>query len=191
MTIFFFILIVAYVLGNLLTGTMISRFFYQKDIRAEGSRNPGARNAGRLYGKKAFIATFIGDALKGTFAVLLAKQLGDGTDIELLALFAVTLGHVYPILYKFRGGKGVSTFIGGMLAFDPLVFGLFIGLFVLFYPIFRSFTLAGLSAILLMPVIVLGFSYGIVAFLIACCVSILVIYAHRDDLQKNFTREKS
>lgn len=186
-----FIIIVAYLIGNLLVGEVISRFFYKKNIRTEGSGNPGARNAGRLYGKKAFIVTFIGDALKGTFVIFLAKQLGYGTDIELLALFAVTLGHIYPIIYKFRGGKGVSTFIGGLLAFNPLVFGLFIGLFVLFYPISRSFTLAGLCAILLMPVIILGFAYDMIACLIACCISILVIYAHRDNLQKNFQKEKS
>lgn len=186
-----FIIIVAYLIGNLLVGEVISRFFYKKNIRTEGSGNPGARNAGRLYGKKAFIVTFIGDALKGTFVIFLAKQLGYGTDIELLALFAVTLGHIYPIIYKFRGGKGVSTFIGGLLAFNPLVFGLFIGLFVLSYPIFRSFTLAGLCAILLMPVIILGFAYDMIACLIACCISILVIYAHRDNLQKNFQKEKS
>lgn len=186
-----FIIIVAYLIGNLLVGEVISRFFYKKNIRTEGSGNPGARNAGRLYGKKAFIVTFIGDALKGTFVIFLAKQLGYGTDIELLALFAVTLGHIYPIIYKFRGGKGVSTFIGGLLAFNPLVFGLFIGLFVLFYPISRSFTLAGLCAILLMPVIILGFAYDMIACLIACCISILVIYAHRDNLQNNFQKEKS
>ncbi len=191
MTTFLFIIIGSYVIGNVLAGTMISRFFYRKEIRAEGSGNPGARNAGRLYGKKAFVATFIGDALKGALAVLVAKQLGFGADTELLALFAVTLGHVYPIFYKFHGGKGVSTLIGGLLAFDPLVFGVFVGLFILFYPFFKSFTLAGLSAILLMPTIVLGFSYGTIVFMIACFVSALILYAHRDDLQRNFTKEKS
>lgn len=191
MTIFFLLLIGAYMMGNMLTGTMISRLFYQKEIHAEGSGNPGARNAGRLFGKKAFVATFIGDALKGAVAVLIVKQLGYGAEAELLILFAVTVGHIYPILFRFRGGKGVSTFIGGLLAFDPLVFGLFVALFILFYPIFKSFTLAGLSAILLMPIFVLGFSYGIIAGIIACCVSMLVIYAHRDDLKQYFTKEKS
>lgn len=190
MTTFLFIIIGAYVVGNMLTGMIISSFFYKKEICAEGSGNPGARNAGRLYGKKAFVATFIGDALKGAFAVLIAKQLGHGADVELLALFSVIFGHIYPILYKFRGGKGVSTFIGGLFAFDLLVFGLFAGLFILFYPFFKSFTLAGLSAILLMPIIVLGFSYGTFASITACFVSVLVIYAHRDDLKRNFTKEK-
>lgn len=181
----------AYIIGNMLTATIISRLFYKKEIHAEGSRNPGARNAGRLYGKKAFIATFVGDALKGAVAVFLVKQFGNHTDVELLGLFAVTFGHIYPVLYKFRGGKGVSTFIGGLLVFDPLVFVLFVALFILCYPIFKSFTLAGLSAILLVPIIVLIFSYGMTAGMIACCVSMLVIYAHRADLKRNFTKEKS
>lgn len=190
MTTFLFIIIGAYVVGNMLTGMIISRFFYKKEICVEGSGNPGARNAGRLYGKKVFVATFIGDALKGAFVVLAAKQLGYGADVELLALFSVIFGHIYPILYKFRGGKGVSTFIGGLFAFDLLVFGLFVGLFILFYPFFKSFTLAGLSTILLMPIIVLGFSCGTFASITACFVSVLVIYAHRDDLKRNFTKEK-
>lgn len=181
----------AYLVGNLLFAKLVSKLFFKKEIHAEGSGNPGARNAGRLYGKKAFFATFLGDALKGVFVVLLAKQFDLGANLELLGLFAVTLGHVYPVFYKFRGGKGVSTFIGGLLTFDPLIFSLFAGLFLLFYPIFKSFTLAGLSAILLVPLIVFGFSYGIIVSLIAASVSILVIYAHRENLEQNFTREKS
>lgn len=187
----FLLIFGAYLVGNILTGRLVSRLFYKKEIQIEGSGNPGARNAGRLYGKKAFLATFIGDALKGAFVVLIVKQFDFGANLELLALFVVTLGHIYPVFYKFRGGKGVSTFIGGLLAFDPLVFGLFVGLFLLFYPIFKSFTLAGLSAILLMPIIVFGFSYGMMVCVLAASVSILVIYAHREDLKQNFTKEKS
>ena len=71
-----------------------------------GSGNPGARNAGRLFGKKAFVATFVGDALKGALAVCAAKWLGFDAIVELLALVAVMLGHVFPVLLKFRGGKG-------------------------------------------------------------------------------------
>lgn len=190
MTIFLFIIIGSYLVGNMLTGPIISRLFYRGEIRAEGSGNPGARNAGRLYGKKAFIVTFIGDALKGALAIYLVKQLGFGANTELIVLFAVTLGHVYPILYKFNGGKGVSTLIGGLIVFNPFVIGVFVGLFLLNYLFLKSFTLAGLGAIFFMPVIVLGFSYEISACIIACLVSILILYAHRDDLERKFLREK-
>jgi len=181
----------SYILGNVLTGSIISNLFFKKDIRIEGSGNPGARNAGRVFGKKAFIATFIGDALKGVLAVVVAKWLGFGATVELYALFAVTLGHVYPLFLKFRGGMGVSTFIGGMLAFNPLLFAVFVGLFIMFYPFLKSFTLAGLSAVLLMPILVLAFSYGIPVFIAACLLSVLLLFTHRADLIQKLMPEKS
>ncbi|MBO0602607.1 glycerol-3-phosphate acyltransferase [Sporosarcina sp. E16_3] len=186
-----FLVVGSYILGNVLTGSMISSFFFKKDIRIEGSGNPGARNAGRVFGKKAFIATFIGDALKGALAIFVAKWLGFGVTVELCALFAVTLGHVYPLFLKFRGGMGVSTFIGGMLAFNPLLFAVFVGLFIMFYPFLKSFTLAGLSAVLLMPVLVLVFSYGVPVFIVACLLSALLLFTHRVDLKEKLMREKS
>ena len=100
------LLVGSYILGNVLTGSIISNFFFKKDIRIEGSGNPGARNAGRVFGKKAFIATFIGDALKGALAIFVAKWLGFGVAVELCALFAVTLGHVYPLFLKFPRRDG-------------------------------------------------------------------------------------
>ena len=139
----FLLLIGAYLLGNMLTGSIVSRLFYKKEIRVEGSGNPGARNAGRLFGKKAFVATFLGDALKGVLAVVAARWLGFGMVGELLALIAVTMGHMYPALFKFRGGKGMSTFIGGLLVFNPVVFAIFAGIFLLSYPFTKSFTVAG------------------------------------------------
>ncbi len=185
------LLVGSYILGNVLTGSIISSFFYKKDIRIEGSGNPGARNAGRVFGKKAFVATFIGDALKGALTVVVAKWLGLGATVELFALFAVTLGHVYPLFLKFRGGMGVSTFIGGMLAFNPLLFAIFVGLFLIIYPFVKSFTLAGLSAVLLMPVLVVAFSYGTPVFIGACLLSVLLLFTHRADLKQKLMPEKS
>ena len=124
---------------------------FKGDIRSGGSGNPGARNAGRLFGKKAFVVTFVGDALKGAIVVGVAGWFDFGAAVELLALVAVMLGHVFPIFLKFRGGKGVSTFIGGLLVFDPLLFAVFVGLFLLGYPLLKSFTIAGLLAIGFLP----------------------------------------
>lgn len=184
------LLVGSYILGNVLTGSIISNVFFKKDIRIEGSGNPGARNAGRVFGKKAFIATFIGDALKGALVIFVAKWLGFGVVVELFALFAVTLGHVYPLFLKFHGGMGVSTFIGGMLAFNPLLFAVFMGLFFVFYPFLKSFTLAGLSAVLFMPFLVLAFSYGMPVFIAACLLSLLLLFTHRDDLKQKLMPEK-
>ncbi len=180
------LLIGSYMLGTVLTASIISKFFYKKNIQVEGSGNPGARNAGRVLGKKAFVATFIGDALKGAVAVLVARWLGFAAPVELLALFAVMLGHNYPAWLKFRGGMGVSTFIGGMLVFNPLMFAVFVGVFAVLYPFVKSFTIAGLSAVVWMPILVLIFSYGIPMFLIACLLAVLLLFAHREDLKEKW-----
>ena len=185
------LLVGSYILGNMLTGSIISNYYYKKDIRIEGSGNPGARNAGRVFGKKAFIATFIGDAAKGALAVCAAKWLEVGAAMELFALLAVTLGHVLPLLMKFRGGMGVSTFIGGMLAFNPLLFAVFVGVFLMFYPFLKSFTLAGLSAVLLTPIFVLVFSYEFPVFIASCLLSGLLLFTHRNDLKQKLFPEKS
>ncbi|CAM3189860.1 glycerol-3-phosphate acyltransferase [Filibacter tadaridae] len=189
MTILFLVL-GAYLLGNVLTATIIGQLFFNKEIRMEGSGNPGARNAGRILGKKAFVATFLGDALKGVLAVLVAKWLGLGMGTEVLALFTVMVGHIFPVFFRFRGGQGISTFIGGLLAFNPIVFTIFVITFAFLYLFIRSFTIAGLSAISLVPIIVLSFSLGLPVFVGTCFLAGLVLMTHRDDLKKKFTKEK-
>jgi acyl phosphate:glycerol-3-phosphate acyltransferase len=179
----FLLLTGVYMLGNILTASLIGKLLFKENIRSGGSGNPGARNAGRLFGKKAFVATFVGDALKGVLAVGTAKWLGFDAVVELLALVTVMLGHVFPVLMKFRGGKGVSTFIGGLLVFNPLLFAVFAGVFLLGYPFLKSFTRAGLVAVGFLPFIVLAFSYGIPAFVMACFVTIWLCVDHREDVK--------
>lgn len=179
------LLLFAYLFGNLLTGSFISKLFYKKDILKEGSGNPGARNAGRLYGKWAFVCTFIGDAAKGIIVVFTANWFEFGTTVELLALLAVILGHMYPIFFKFRGGKGVSTWIGGIFAFNPVLVLLVIGVFFIFYPFNKNVTTTGMIAILLVPVGV-SISDGWVPFFITSLLSLLILFAHR----KNFIKEE-
>lgn len=179
----FVLFLFAYLLGNLLTGSFISKLFYRKDILTEGSGNPGARNAGRLYGKWAFVCTFIGDAAKGMVVVFLANWFEFGTTVELLALLAVVLGHMYPVLSKFRGGKGVSTWLGGLLAFNPVLILLIIAVFLIFYPFNKSVTTTGMIAVLFVPVGV-SISYGWVPFFIASLLSLLILFAHRENLKK-------
>ncbi|MCZ2259122.1 glycerol-3-phosphate acyltransferase [Sporosarcina sp. G11-34] len=184
------VLIGSYFLGNVLTGPIISKLFYKQEIRDKGSGNPGARNIGRLYGKKAFVITFIGDAMKGMLVIFTAQSLDLGSEIELFTLFAVTLGHVYPILFKFRGGKGISTFIGGLLLFNPLVVAVFISIFLIVYPFIKSFTIAGVGAVSSLPVILLLFSYEQFTLLAACLLSGLVLLAHRENLKEKTCRRK-
>lgn len=177
------LIVCSYLLGNILTGSILTSLFYKQKISARGSGNPGARNVGRLYGKKAFILTFLGDALKGTLAVVAAKLMGFGPSVELLALLSVVIGHMYPVLYKFRGGKGVSTFIGGLVLFNPLVLVVFISVFIIFYPLLKSFTVVGMFAVLSLPIIVYLFAYNFTSILITCFICGLVILAHGKNIK--------
>lgn len=186
----FLLVVSSYLLGNVLAGSIISRLLYKQEIRTEGSGNPGARNVGRLHGKKAFVLTFIGDAAKGVLAVLTARLLNLGPEMELVVLLAATAGHIYPILSKFHGGKGVSTFIGGILLFNPFLCAVLVGGFLLLYPFVKSFTVAGLGAISVVPVSLLFGSYETHIAFIAFLLSGLVIFAHRENLQEKYCREK-
>ena len=184
------LLVSSYLLGNILTGAVIGRFFYKEEIRAKGSGNPGARNVGRLYGKTAFVFTFLGDAAKGVIAVWGTRFFGFDSTIELFMLFAVIVGHIFPILFKFQGGKGISTFIGGLLLFDPFAFVLFVGIFVILYPFFKSFTNAGLCAILLYPFLLFLLSYKASSIIIACLIAGLILFAHSENVRGKFLRKR-
>ena len=115
--------IVAYLIGSISFAVVMSHAFGLSDPRTYGSKNPGATNMLRSGNKKAAIATLIGDAAKGWFAVWLAERYADqfGVDdlgIALVAL-AVFLGHLYPIFFRFVGGKGVATAAGVIIGFNP------------------------------------------------------------------------
>lgn len=172
------LLLGSYLLGNVLTANIVSSLFYKKSIKSKGTGNPGARNMGRVFGKKAFVMTFIGDALKGVLAVFVANLLGFGTTVELLALLAVIVGHIYPVFFKFSGGKGISTFLGGILAFNPALIVLIAGVFLIIYPFTKNFTKSGLPAIILVPFGVF-MRYGDIEFIIVFAMVVLLLFAYR------------
>jgi glycerol-3-phosphate acyltransferase PlsY len=115
----------AYLIGNLNFGIIVSRLFFKKDIRLFGSGNPGATNAFRVLGKAAGVFVLLADSLKGAAAVLLARRFlgdADGGLWPAMAGLCVMLGHIFPAAFKFRGGKGVATTAGAMAALQPPVF---------------------------------------------------------------------
>lgn len=110
----------SYLLGNFNSGIIFSKLFYRKDLRKHGSKNPGATNAFRVLGKASGFLVLFFDALKGAMAVLLAKWLLPGEELWLaVAGFCVTLGHIFPALFRFKGGKGVATAAGVAAAAQP------------------------------------------------------------------------
>jgi acyl phosphate:glycerol-3-phosphate acyltransferase len=181
--------IVAYLLGSVMSGYVIGKMLGHIDIRQEGSGNVGARNAGRLFGKKAFVLTFLGDALKG-FLVVYIPLVVFSADIEilLLGLAAAIIGHLKPITLGFKGGKGISTLIGGFAAIDYKVLLMMIVLFLILYPLLRSFTLAGLAAIGFVPIIFYLIGYSLMSCLIMLGIVLLVVFAHKENLRERLRK---
>lgn len=185
----FLYLIAAYFIGNFITGYFVIKLLGKKDIRAEGSGNPGARNAGRIHGKMAFVLTFLGDALKAALAVLAGRYLEFSASILLLGLAAVLIGHIKPVLFKFRGGMGISAFIGGMLAFQPVTALVLIGGFGLFYPFTKSFTMAGLGAFIMIPVVFYFLGHPAATILLTIMLIMVILVVHTEDIKERLYKK--
>ncbi|QUG84137.1 glycerol-3-phosphate 1-O-acyltransferase PlsY [Bacillus nitratireducens] len=172
--------VASYLFGNILTAYIVTKWKHDVDIRDEGSGNPGARNMGRVYGKWYFVATFIGDAIKGGIVVYIAKYFFEDSTFVMLTLLTVIIGHIYPILFKGKGGKGISTFIGGLIAFDYLIALTLIGIFIVFYLIFKGFTKPGLITIACLPICMIFYSYSIGTTILSVLIILLILYVNRE-----------
>ena len=146
-------LIAAYLLGSVPFAMISSKVFGLADPRSYGSGNPGATNVLRSGNKKAALMTLIGDALKGTLAVVIAQQAGLSETVVALVALAVFLGHLYPIFLKFKGGKGVATAAGVLLALDPVLGLATLGVWVLVAYVSRYSSLAALCAAAAAPIV--------------------------------------
>lgn len=181
--------LIAYLIGSLMAGFFVVKILEKKDIRVEGSGNVGARNAGRVHGKTSFVLTFLGDAFKGAAVILAGRYFGFTDEMILVGLGFALLGHIKPITLNFKGGMGISTFIGGMLAFEPLVAIVLISVFLLIYPFVKSFTFAGLGAFSIIPfsLFLLERSWGI--SLIAGILVSIILYVHMEDIKERLDKK--
>jgi len=174
----------AYLLGSISSAIVIARIMGLADPRETGSNNPGATNILRYGGKLAALLTLLGDILKGVVAVLVARALT--TDVLIIALcgFAAFLGHLYPIFFGFRGGKGVATALGVWLAVNPWVGLAMLGTWIGMAAVFRYSSLSALVASLAAPLYVAWLSPGIPYVGTAVVMSAILIYRHRANIQK-------
>lgn len=146
------IMICAYLLGSINFAIIISGKKYHEDIRAHGSKNAGMTNMMRTYGRSAAAFTLVGDALKAIVACLLGYTLVGQLGAYIAGLFCV-LGHVFPIFYRFKGGKGVVTAFATVLMCDPFIFLILIFLFVLIVLLTRFISLGSILCMLLYPIL--------------------------------------
>ena len=119
-------LLIAYVLGSIPSAVWIGKKYYGIDIREHGSGNAGMTNMLRIFGRRAATWTFIGDFLKGAIVVFVAREIGKdlqmNLDLAYIASLFVMLGHIYPVYFKFRGGKGIATALGAMFVLNWIAF---------------------------------------------------------------------
>ena len=173
----------AYLLGSIPSGLWIGRKFFQIDIRQHGSGNLGATNSFRILGKKAGSIVLLMDLLKGSISVLLLKQMDlHGVSPLIIALFAV-IGHTYPLFANFKGGKAVATFAGVILAYQPVLFLVGLGIFILTLAISKMVSFTSMLTISIGVLLSLYFQ-DIVLTIIALLADIFIIYRHRSNIQR-------
>lgn len=176
----------AYLLGGFATGYYWVRFRTGQDIRELGSGSIGARNVGRVLGKTGFLITLLGDFGKGALAVLAARGFSNHKLFAAVTLLFVVAGHIWPLLLGFRGGKGVATSLGALLAFDwqlALIYG---GIFLLGLALMRRTVLPGLLAFLLLPLVSYWRHHDRFEAAGFATLAALVLFAHRQNLMEEF-----
>ncbi len=149
------ITLAAYLVGSLSFAVIVSRLMGLADPRTYGSQNPGATNVLRSGNKQAAIATLLFDALKGYLPVVLVKVLGPGLGLDdrVVALVAISafIGHLWPVFFGFKGGKGVATAAGILFGVEPVLGLATLGTWVIVAFFFRYSSLAALAASLFAP----------------------------------------
>lgn len=184
LSLFIFILI-AYLLGSLSSAIIVSKCAGLPDPRTQGSGNPGASNILRIGGKKLAAIVLLGDVLKGWIPVMLAKLFGlPLASLAWVAFFAF-VGHLYPIFFGFRGGKGVATALGGLFALGwPLgLIALLSWVVVLF--VFRYISVASMLAAIVTFFYVF-YSYSLTVYLPILLMTIILIARHFSNIQRLF-----
>jgi len=194
MTTLFFV-VCAYLLGSVSFAVLMSKAFGLADPRTYGSGNPGATNVLRSGKKAAAVLTLLGDAAKGWLAVFLAIKFaphdGDGLMMVALVSLGVFLGHVFPIFLKFKGGKGVATALGVLLALSGWMGLAVLGTWLLVAVVFRYSSLSALIAAIAAPIYAMLFQLRPELVLATAIMSILLIWRHKSNIQNLMTGKES
>lgn len=178
------LIVFSYLLGSLSTAIITSKLMGLPDPRTQGSGNPGATNVLRLGGKKAAVLTLLGDMLKGVVPMIAASALGMDDATLALAGIAAFLGHLYPVFFSFRGGKGVATALGVLLGMSWMVGLAALATWLLVAKISRYSSLAALSAALLAPAYVSLIKPAPELIAMTTVMSALLLWRHRSNIRR-------
>jgi glycerol-3-phosphate acyltransferase PlsY len=192
--------LLAYLIGSLSFAVIVSKLMGLPDPRSYGSNNPGATNVLRSGSKVAAVLTLLLDALKGYvptvlvahFAFELGLQERDTADTVIAFVgVAAFLGHLFPVFFRFQGGKGVATALGVLLAYEPMLGGLTLAVWLVMALVFRYSSLASILSAVLAPVFtLLIFDRPIIAVAVAC-MSLLLVWRHWRNILKLMAGQES
>jgi len=181
----------AYLIGSISSAIIICRLMGLPDPREQGSGNPGATNVMRIGGKKAAAITLLGDSLKGFIPVYVANVLGLPAELVAATGLAAFIGHLYPVFFGFKGGKGVATSVGVLLGFFWALGLAFMATWFLVYKLGKISSLSALVASTLSPIFA-WFIVGDEAIVAASAVmTVFLLWRHKDNIKRLLAGEES
>lgn len=183
MLVYALVVFTGYLIGSIASAVLVCKLLGKDDPRNEGSGNPGATNVLRLHGKQAAILTLLGDALKGFLPVFLLSHFGAPPVIIALTGLTAFIGHLYPVFFQFRGGKGVATFVGVLLGTYWLLGLCFIATWSLMALAFRYSSLSALVAAVLTPLYTFWLFPGLPFILVNSIMALLLLWRHRSNIK--------
>lgn len=173
----------AYLFGSISTAIIVCKMMGLPDPRSEGSGNPGATNVLRVGGKKAAAITLFGDFIKGLIPVLVARYLASTDLVVALVGFTAFIGHLYPVFFHFRGGKGVATMLGVLFGFDLYVGLATAGTWLFVAKVLNISSLSALVATLLAPFYIWQLAPSDELMTITALMTVILYWRHRSNIR--------
>jgi glycerol-3-phosphate acyltransferase PlsY len=184
------LILIAYLVGSINSAIILSKVLKLPDPRTQGSKNPGATNMLRIGGKKIAAFVLLIDVWKGLSPILLAySYTSSSLELSIIALSAF-LGHVYPVFYSFKGGKGVATFIGGLIGINPLVGLSFILIWLFVAKVLNISSLSALVATLLTPIVFYFIEMDFEATGVITLICLWIFFTHRSNIKRLVSGEE-
>jgi len=188
--ILYFIFITSYLAGSLSSAIIVCRVAGLPDPRTQGSGNPGATNVLRFGSKKIAAIVLLSDGLKGAIPVLFASYQGLTLFEICLVAFFTFLGHVYPVFFHFKGGKGVATYLGALIAVNYLAGLIFSLVWLLVAKVLKISSLAALIATALSPFYFYLITGNLKSTLIIGLISLFIFYTHRGNIKRLINKDE-
>ena len=185
-----YLLIASYFIGSISSAVIICKILGLPDPRTQGSKNPGATNVLRLGGNKTAAFVLFFDGLKGAVPVFIGDYYGFGLIALTLTVLCAFLGHIFPVFFRFKGGKGVATYLGGLIAINLLAGLIFSLIWLLVAKVLKISSLAALIATALSPFYFYLITGDLKSTTIISLISLLIFYTHRDNIKRLINKDE-